>query len=62
MLKEGDIELIYIDPYARTKPEGEAKLIKRLPPRKFAKEYWKVKFIKDDSVADRFIVPENKSN
>lgn len=60
MLKKGDIVMIYKDPYGRTMPEGEAKLIKRLAKHKFAQAYWKVKFMKNGLEADRFIVPDKK--
>jgi len=56
-MKKGDVVIIYEDPVTETKPEGEAKLIKKLAFSSVipTKEYWTVKFVSDGAVVDRFI-------
>jgi len=57
-LRPGDKVTVYIDPITEEDPEGEAGLLKLLmvdlqgePPL----DYWRVRFLEDDSTADRFI-------
>ena len=51
--------MIYTDPETKSKKEGEAKLLKlletQIPGYKKNMEYWKVKFLSDGFICDRFI-------
>jgi len=53
-LKKGDIVKIYQDPITCKKLEGNAKLLKK----HFTKNFWKVKFLSDGFICDRFVSPE----
>jgi hypothetical protein len=57
-LKPGNKVTIFIDPMTEQDPEGEAVLVKLLmidlqgdPPL----DYWRVRFLEDNSTVDRFI-------
>lgn len=54
-LTAGDVVTIYADPYTREREEGEAKLI-RLSRREDDGERWRVRFLSDGFVVDRFIL------
>ncbi len=54
-LKKGDIVKIYQDPVTCKRLEGDAKLLKK----HFTVNFWKVKFISDGFICDRFVNPEN---
>lgn len=52
----GNIKMIYNDPTTEKKEEGRAKLLKCIISRKEEEEeYWRVKFLSDDFIADRWI-------
>ena len=55
--KQGDIVTIFEDPLTRQKPEGDVKLINKqiAAKRKGDPEYWRVKFLEDGFVCDRFV-------
>jgi len=51
-----DIRMIYLDPITEKEKEGKAKLLKCIISRKGEiTEYWKVKFLSDGFVAERWI-------
>lgn len=55
-MKKGDIVSIYDDPLTETKPEGKAYLVKFLSQTgNVGVEYWRVRFVDDNFVADRAI-------
>ncbi len=54
-MKKGDLVKIYQDPITCKELEGEAKLIHK----HLTKDFWRVKFISDGFVCDRFINPDN---
>ena len=54
-LKSGDIEMIYDDPITRKRPEGKARLMKKLIPSPVGMEYWQVQFLSDRVITERFI-------
>ena len=59
-MKKGDKVKIYEDPITEKKLEGEAVLIKQLHgPREDGQNYWKVKFLSDGFVCDRFIFDDD---
>lgn len=58
-MEKGDIVKVYHDPVACKNLEGPAKLLKDLGTKGgFKQEYWTVKFLDDDFVADRWINTE----
>lgn len=55
-MKTGQIVEIYNDPITRQKPQGKAKLlIKLIDTHNDWLKYWRVKFLSDNFIADRFI-------
>ena len=57
MAKKGDIVTIYQDPLTKAKPEGKAKLIKKLAGKDAEEgtEYWIVQFLSDSFKTGRSI-------
>lgn len=48
-LKSGQVIMVYQDPLTENRPEGEAKLIRKLDENKLDQtEYWDVLFVGDD--------------
>lgn len=58
MLKKGDKVWIYEDPFTKTKPEGEARLIKLISTHRFNQSFWLVYFFRDKSKVARMIVED----
>lgn len=56
-MKTGQIVQVYQKPITKEQPEGEARLIKRMPDNRDGDivENWKVKFISDDFICERLI-------
>ena len=57
-LRPGDKVTVYIDPKTEQNPEGEAVLVKLLMVDLQGEpmlDYWQVRFLDDDSTANRFI-------
>ena len=59
-MKKGDIVMIYEDPITKQKPEGKARLLELLFDVAFEQEFWRVIFLKDHFVADRWINKDQK--
>jgi len=53
-MKKGDVVTIYDDPITKQKPEGQARLLKKLHDNP-GQEYWQVKLIKYNAVVERWI-------
>lgn len=51
------VVMIYEDRLTKLKPEGKAKLLKRIPSNRDDEfsEYWKVKFISDGFITERMV-------
>lgn len=56
-MKKGDKVMIYEDPVTQLKPEGEAKLIKKIEEH-HGMEYWVVNFLSDGYDVQRSIKKE----
>lgn len=54
-MKKGDLVQIYQDPKTQQKPEGEAKLVKRVPCYDEGMERWEVRFPGDGGAVTRVI-------
>lgn len=54
-MKKGDLVQIYQDPKTQQKPEGEAKLVKRVPCYDEGLERWEVRFPGDGGAVTRVI-------
>jgi len=53
-MKIGDIVWIYEDPVVKSKPEGQAKLLRKIDEG-HSQDYWKVKFLLDGFVTSRWV-------
>ena len=56
-MKQGDIMVIYDDPITKQKPEGKAKLLKKIKS-DFNQEYWKVEFLSDGFISGRWVATD----
>jgi len=56
-MNKGHLVMIYEDPITKKKPEGKARLIEKLGKTR-GREYWRVRFLSDYFVADRWIEKE----
>ncbi len=54
-MKEGDIVKVYQDPVLCTRLEGKAELRQKLKDEQGRQEYWRVEFVDDRFVTDRWI-------
>lgn len=57
-MKEGDLVWIYKDPWAKTIPEGEARLLKLILSHKYHGNYWLVRFLKDNKKVEIIILED----
>jgi hypothetical protein len=57
-LKKGDLVWIYEDPWTKTKPEGEARLIKLISSHNYNQTYWMVRFLRDNLKVARLIIED----
>jgi hypothetical protein len=54
-MKEGETVKVYQDPVLCTRLEGTAELLQKLKNKQGRQEYWRVKFIEDNFITDRWI-------
>ena len=54
-MKRGDIVMIYDDPITKERPEGKARLMKRLNSSDPNMQQWQVRFLSDRVITERFI-------
>ena len=54
-MKKGQRVNVFQDPITCKRLEGEAKLIQKHKTENWKQEYWRVKFLSDGFVCDRFI-------
>lgn len=54
-MKEGKIIKVYQDPVLCTRLEGKATLLQKLKDEQGRQEYWRVEFVGDKFVTDRWI-------
>lgn len=60
-MQKGDIVTIFTDAILRERPEGKARLVKRIDSGALPKlEYWKVEFLSDGVFTERWVSTEDR--